>query len=191
MTTRRQRDTGALAGAHAAQQLRQTIGGLEFFRRMSRGEVPPPPLVALLGFRIDVAEPGYIVFRAEPREAFYNGGGVIHGGWSAALLDSALGCAINSTMPPGRMFTTLELKVNLTRPLRKEVGEVRCEARVLHRGARTATAEARILDANDKLYAHGTTTCILIEGGGAPDARVPSEPRVAKGAASSRRSRRK
>ena len=100
---------------------------------------------------------------AEPRESFYNGVGVIHGGWSAALLDTALGCAVNSMMPAGRAFTTLELTVNLTRPLRQEVGEVRCEASVLHVGNRVATAEARIVDGKGKLYAHGTTVCILVE----------------------------
>jgi uncharacterized protein (TIGR00369 family) len=149
--------------AHAGRHLRQTISGLELFQRMSRGEVPPPPLVRLLGFRITLAEAGHVVFTADPREEFYNGVGVVHGGWAASLLDSALGCAINSLMPAGRTFTTLELKVNLTRPLRREVGEVRCEGRVLHLGSRIATAEAKILDAADKLYAHGTTTCILVE----------------------------
>ena len=120
------------------------MSGLELFRRMAAGTLPPPPLVSLLGFRLADVEEGHIVFVAEPLEAFYNGAGVVHGGWTAALLDSALGCAVNSMMPAGRVFTTLELKVNLTRPLRREVGEVRCDARVLHVGSRTATAEGRI-----------------------------------------------
>ena len=89
--------------------------------------------------------------------------GVAHGGFVATLLDSALGCAINSLMPAGRSFTTLELTINYTRPLRRESGEVRCEARVLHAGNRVATAEGRVVDANGKLYAHGTTTCIIVE----------------------------
>jgi uncharacterized protein (TIGR00369 family) len=152
------------APAHlASAQLRQEMSGVELFRLMAAGAVAPPPLVSLLGFRLAEIEEGHIVFAAEPLEAFYNGAGVVHGGWTAALLDSALGCAVNSMMPAGRMFTTLELKVNLTRPLRREVGEIRCDARVLHAGNRTATAEARVLDAAGKLYAHGTTTCILIE----------------------------
>jgi uncharacterized protein (TIGR00369 family) len=130
---------------------------------MAAGALSPPPLVSLLGFRLAEVEEGRIVFVAEPLEAFYNGAGVVHGGWTAALLDSALGCAVNSMMPAGRAFTTLELKVNLTRPLHREVGEVRCDAHVLHVGSRTATAEGRIVDAAGKLYAHGTTTCILIE----------------------------
>jgi uncharacterized protein (TIGR00369 family) len=147
----------------ATAKLRVEMGGLELFRRMAAGTVAPPPLLSLLGFRLAEVEAGRIVFVAEPLEAFYNGAGVVHGGWSAALLDSALGCAINSMMPAGRAFTTLELKVNLTRPLRHEVGEVRCHGQVLHVGRRTATAEGRIVDSAGKLYAHGTTTCILIE----------------------------
>ena len=89
--------------------------------------------------------------------------GVAHGGWAATLLDTALGCAINSGQPAGRSFTTLELKINYIRPLRREVGEVRCEAVVIYAGNRTATAEARVVDAAGKIYAHGTTTCILVE----------------------------
>jgi uncharacterized protein (TIGR00369 family) len=91
--------------------------------------------------------------------------GVVHGGWAATMLDSALGCAINSTMPAGRSFTTVELTINFTRPLRREVGRVRCEAHIVYRGSRTATAEGRIVDANGKIYAHGTTTCIVVERG--------------------------
>jgi uncharacterized protein (TIGR00369 family) len=66
-------------------------------------------------------------------------------------------------MPAGRRFTTLELKVNLTRPITKEAGELRCEGRVVHVGSRTATSEARLVDGNGKLYAHGTTTCIVVD----------------------------
>jgi uncharacterized protein (TIGR00369 family) len=143
--------------------LRQTLSGLEFFRRMMSGAVSPPPLVALLGLCMIEAEEGRVVFAGTAREEFYNGLGVAHGGWAATLLDSALGCAVNSVMPAGRSFTTIELKVNYTRPLRREVGEVRCEGRVVHIGGRTATAEAKVVDADGKVYAHGTTTCIVIE----------------------------
>jgi len=146
-----------------SRRRRPELDGLQIFRAIASGELPQPPLVALLGFRLTVVEPGHVTVVAEPRESFYNGVGVIHGGWSAALLDTALGCAVNSMMPAGRAFTTLELTVNLTRPLRQEVGEVRCEASVLHVGNRVATAEARIVDGKGKLYAHGTTVCILVE----------------------------
>ena len=108
-------------------------------------------------------EAGRVVFTATCEERFYNGTGVAHGGFASTLLDTALGCCINATTPPGRRFTTLELKVNLTRPITKESGLLRCDAKVVHVGGRTAMSEARILGGDGKLYAHGTTTCIVVE----------------------------
>ena len=110
-------------------EIRRQLSGLEFFKKMIAGEVPPPPLVVLLGLKLVEAEPGRVVFTGVAREEFYNGMGVAHGGFAATLLDSALGCAINTMMPAGRAFTTIELKINYTRPLRREAGELRCEAR--------------------------------------------------------------
>ena len=152
--------------AHSLADVRRALSGLEFFRRMMAGTLPPPPMVSLLGLRMIEVEEGRVVFAGTPTEAFYNGMGVAHGGFAATLLDSALGCAINSMMPAGRSFTTLELTINYTRPLRLETGEVRCEAKVIHVGSRVGTAEARVVDAGGKIYAHGTTTCILIESPG-------------------------
>jgi uncharacterized protein (TIGR00369 family) len=148
--------------ASARQDTRKALSGLEFFRRMADGTLSPPAMVSLLGLKIVEVEEGRIVFTGTATEQFYNGLGIAHGGWAATLLDSALGCAINTTQPAGRVFTTLELKINYTRPLTREVGEVRCEARVLHVGSRTATAEARVVDGVGKLYAHATTTCIVV-----------------------------
>ena len=144
-------------------EIRQGLSGLAYFRKMIAGELEPPPLIKLLGMQLAEADEGRVVFTATVRPEHYNGMGVAHGGWAATLLDTALGCAVNTTQPAGRSFTTLELKINYTRPLRREVGEVRCEAVVIHAGNRTATAEARVVDANGKIYAHGTTTCILVE----------------------------
>jgi uncharacterized protein (TIGR00369 family) len=142
---------------------RREISGLEYFQQMMAGVISPPPMVSLLGLRlVEVAE-GRVVFVGTAHEEFYNGMGVAHGGWAATLLDTALGCAVNSGQPAGRSFTTLELKINYVRPLRHEVGEVRCEAFVIHAGNRTAIAEARVVDAAGKIYAHGTTTCMLVE----------------------------
>jgi uncharacterized protein (TIGR00369 family) len=144
--------------------LRNTISGREFFDRMLSGELPAPPMITLLGFRlVDVGE-GRVVFAGTVHESLYNGLGVAHGGYAATMLDSAMSCAIATVLPAARVFTTVELKVNFTRPLLAETGEVRCEGSVLHAGSRMATSEGRIVDANGKLYAHGTTTCILIEG---------------------------
>ena len=142
---------------------RRGLSGIEYFRKMMAGELPPPAMLELLGIRLVEVDEGRVVFSATAEERFYNGTGVAHGGFAATLLDTALGCAINSAMPVGRRFTTLELKVNLTRPLTKDAGVLRCEANVVHVGGRTATSEGRIVDRNGKLYAHGTTTCIIVE----------------------------
>jgi uncharacterized protein (TIGR00369 family) len=139
------------------------LGGLEFFRRMIAGELPLPPLAALLGFRIlEIAE-GRAVFEADPLPAFYNGLGSIHGGFAAALLDTTLGGAVNTTMGPGRAYATVDLKVTLVRPLRRDVGAIRCIATTIQAGSRLATAEGRIVDAAGKIYAHGTATCMAVE----------------------------
>jgi uncharacterized protein (TIGR00369 family) len=142
--------------------LRGTISGREFFDRMLRGDIPQPPMITLLGFRLVEVGDGLVVFAGRVNESLYNGLGVAHGGYAATMLDSAMSCAIATVLPAARVFTTVELKVNFTRPLRVETGEVRCEGRVLHRGSRMATSEGRIVDATGKLYAHGTTTCMLV-----------------------------
>jgi len=143
--------------------IREGLSGLEYFKRMVAGEVPAPAMLALLGIRLIEAEEGRVVFTGTVAPEHYNGMGVAHGGYAATLLDSSLGCCINTMMPPGKRFTTLELKVNLTRPLTHEVGPLFCEAKVVHLGGRTATSEGRIVDRHGKLYAHGTTTCIIVE----------------------------
>jgi len=143
--------------------VRHQLSGLEFFQRVVAGQFEPPPMVALLGFRMTEVELGRVTFVGTPTEAVYNGAGVAHGGYAATMLDSAMGCAINTTAPVGKWFTTLELKINYMRPLTVEVGQVRCEATVLHSGKRVAMAEARIVDSTGKIHAHGTTTCISVE----------------------------
>ena len=144
-------------------ETRQGLSGIDFFRKLLAGELPPPPMLQLLNIRLVEVDAGRVVFAAEAEERFYNGTGVAHGGFASTLLDTALGCAINTMMPAGRRFTTLELKVNQTRPLTLQVGTLRCEAKVVHVGGRTATSEGRITDRNGRLYAHGTTTCIVVE----------------------------
>jgi uncharacterized protein (TIGR00369 family) len=130
-------------------------------RQLMAGDRPSSGMAQLMNFRLIEVSEGHAVFAVHPDERHYNGLGIAHGGLAATLLDSALGCAINTMMPPGRIFTTLEMKINYVRPLKRESGEVRCEAGVLHVGRSVATAEGRILDARGKLYAHGTATCML------------------------------
>src|SRR2546423_4357848 len=142
-------------------EARRTLSGLEYMRMLAPGELPPAGMARLMGFKLIEVSEGRAVFTVTPDEQHYNGLGIAHGGLAATLLDSATGCAINTMMPAGRVFTTLEMKVNYVRPLRRETGEVRCEAEVIHVGGRVATAAARLVDREGKLYAHGTATCML------------------------------
>ena len=137
------------------------LSGLEFLQRIIAGELPPPPIAALLKFELAELSEGHAVFAVEPAEYHYNPIGVVHGGLAATLLDSAMGCAVHSALPAGAGYTSLEIKVNFVRPLTAETGRVRCEAKLIHLGGRTATAEGRIVDEAGKLYAHGTTTCLI------------------------------
>ena len=137
------------------------LSGLEYLRKIVAGELPRPPIGALMNFNITELSEGQAVFTVEPAEYHYNPIGVVHGGLAATLIDSAMGCAVHSTLPAGEGYTTLEIKVNYIRPMVAETGRVRCEAKVIHVGARTASAKGRVVDESGKLYAHGTTTCII------------------------------
>jgi uncharacterized protein (TIGR00369 family) len=137
------------------------LSGLEYMRAIAEGRFPPAPIAVLLGFAVEEVGEGRVVFAVEPGEHHYNPIGVVHGGLAATLLDSAMGCAVHTLLPLGRGYTTLEIKVNYVRALSRESGRVRAIANVIHVGGRTATAEGRIVDAGGKLYAHGTTTCLL------------------------------
>lgn len=145
----------------AAQAVR-SMSGLEFFQAMGAGRLPLPPIMKLMDIRpVEVSE-GRIVFSVEPAEYHYNPIGTVHGGLAATLLDSAMSCAIHTMLPLGSGYTTLEIKVNFVRPLTSETGIVYAEGKALHVGGRVATAEGRITDAQGKLYAHGTTTCLIL-----------------------------
>jgi uncharacterized protein (TIGR00369 family) len=136
------------------------MSGLEYLQHLlDSGQVPP--ISALLDFRLVRIEPGRAVFSGTPSEFHYNPIGAVHGGFAATLLDSALGCSIHTTLKAGSAYTTIELKVNYVRPLRMTTGLVTCEGQVIHVGSRIATAEARLTDAGGKLYAHGSTTCLV------------------------------
>lgn len=142
---------------------RARMSGLEYMRKLMGGEVQQSGMGRLMGFKLVEVSEGYAVLAVKPDERHYNGIGIAHGGLAATLLDSATGCAINTMMPAGRIFTTLEMKINYVRPITGHVGMVRCEARVIHAGSRVATAEGRVVDEKGKLYAHGTATCMLFK----------------------------
>lgn len=140
-----------------------TASGLDTLQKFVRGELPPGPMHELMGFRlIEVAE-GRAVFAATPAEFHYNPAGHVHGGFPATVLDSAMGCAVYSTLPRGTNYTTVEIKVNYLRAITAETGPVRATGTVLHRGRRTALAEGRLEDGAGRLLAFATTTCLLAE----------------------------
>ena len=141
------------------------MSGIDFLRAIRDGHLPPPPIAELLGFRLVGVEPGEAVFEVEPGEQHYNPIGVVHGGLAMTLLDSAMGCCVQTRMPAGSGYTTLEAKTNLVRAITDQTGRLRAIGKVVHLGNRIATAEGRLEDAAGKLYAHATTTCIVLNGG--------------------------
>jgi uncharacterized protein (TIGR00369 family) len=136
--------------------------GLETIRAIFAGQLPPPPIAELMGFRGVEVELGRAVFEFEPGPQHYNPIGSVHGGVAMTLLDSAMGCAIHSLLEAGVGYTTLEVKTNFVRAMTVDTGLVRCEGTVLHSGSRVATAEGKVFDAAGKLLAHGTTTCLIL-----------------------------
>jgi uncharacterized protein (TIGR00369 family) len=141
------------------------LSGIEYLHAIAAAEIPPPPMAVLLGFELVEVEEGRAVFAVTPGEFHYNPIGVVHGGLAATLLDSAMGCAVHSTLPAGAAYTTLEVNVNFARAITGDTGRVLCEATLIHRGRTVATAEGRVTaEATGKLLAHGTTTCLLLSG---------------------------
>ncbi|MCX7149612.1 MAG: PaaI family thioesterase [Rhodocyclales bacterium] len=152
------RSTGP--GVLTLENLRENTG-LELFQKMISGELPRAPIADTLGFFLAEAEKGRVVFQCTPQHRHYNPIGSVHGGVHATLLDSCVACAIQSTLEAGQGYTTLELKVNYIRALTDRAGPVRAEGRVIHTGKQIGIAEGKLVDADGKLYAHATTTCLI------------------------------
>ena len=142
--------------------IERTGTGLEYLRRIVSGEIPGVPIGDTLGFRATEVENGRIVLAGRPDRRSYNLIGSVHGGWAAAILDSAMALAALSSLDEKSAFTTLDIKINYLRPITVETGEVRAEGRVLHGGRRIALCEARLTDSEGKLLVHGTGTCLIL-----------------------------
>jgi uncharacterized protein (TIGR00369 family) len=138
--------------------------GLELIRLIAAGEVSPPPIAETLGFRISDVDRGRVVFECEPAEYHYNPIGVVHAGLAMTLMDSAMGCAFVTSMDEPVGWTTLEFKSNFTCAITVDTGLVRCTGTIVHPGRTVATTEARVEDAAGKLYAHGTSTILVLSG---------------------------
>lgn len=156
--SRQQPQTGLASRAMLAGKT-----GLQQMQAMLDGLAPRPPISETLDFRLISVEDGQAVFQGAPQFKHYNPLGSVHGGWFATLLDSALGCAVHTTLPVGRGYTTLEFKVNLVRSLNDQVPRVRAIGRVVHRGRQVTTAEAELVGHDGRLYAHASTTCLLFD----------------------------
>ena len=138
-----------------------TMSGLDFLSAMADGSLPPPPIMSTLGFSGLSVGPGWARFSFTPGEHHYNPIGSVHGGVAATLLDSALGCAVHSTLGVGVGYTTIDLQVSFVRPMTSSSGPLRCEGRVIHAGSRVATSEGRITGPDERLYASATATCLV------------------------------
>ena len=143
------------------QNVAGAMSGLAFLQAMLDQTYPAPPFTQTTDIWLAQAESGRVVFEAVPSARFYNPLGTVHGGWTSALLDSAMGCAVHSTLKPGQIFTTVDMTVSFVRPVLEGNGRLRCEGRIIHAGNRIATADGRVWDADGKLIAHGSETCLI------------------------------
>jgi len=144
--------TGALARAGT---------GLDFLQRLARGEEGNVPIGDTLGFRVTHAERGRVTLAGQPDRRSYNLIGTVHGGWAASILDTALALSVLTTLEADQTFTTVDIRINYLRPITVETGLLKAEGRVLQAGRRLAYCEADLVDANGKLFCHGTGSCLI------------------------------
>jgi uncharacterized protein (TIGR00369 family) len=137
------------------------LSGLEFLKGIKEGRLPPPPIAHHLGFTLTEVEEGRALFVGTPGFEVYNPIGSVHGGYIATLLDSAMSCAVQTTIPAGFGYTTVEIKVNFVRAVTDKTGLVRAEGRIINAGKRIGTSEGRLTDSQGRLLAHGTATCLV------------------------------
>jgi uncharacterized protein (TIGR00369 family) len=140
----------------------KTMSGMQLLAAIKDGTLPAPPIQRTLDFRIVEVERGFAAFVGTPKFEYYNPIGSVHGGYTAALLDSCMACAVHSALETGYSYATLEIKINYVRAITTETGEVRAEGKIINAGKRIATAEGRLCDSAGMLYAHGTTTCLIV-----------------------------
>ena len=155
-------NAGAGPGVARPEQLAGKTG-LQLMQGMLDGELPYAEIAQTLDFMLIEVSPGRAVFQGTPLQRHFNPMGSVHGGWFATLLDSALGCAVHTLMPPGRGYTTAELGVNMVKAITTKVQRVRAIGTVIHAGRQLATAEARLVGPDGTLFAHATTTCLVFD----------------------------
>ncbi len=145
----------------ASSSAMRELSGLDAIRAVRDGRVPPPPIARLMNFTLTEVDEGRVVFEGYPGEEHYNPIAVVHGGFALTLFDSAMGCAIHTTLPSGVAYTTTDVHVRFIRAITKDTGPVRCEAKVVHVGRSTAVAEATLRDGTGRILGTGTTGCAI------------------------------
>jgi uncharacterized protein (TIGR00369 family) len=154
--------------------LARDLSGLDFLRGIAAGQIPPAPIAALLGMTVVHVEPGRVTFGLDVGEHLYNPIGSVHGGVFCTLLDSAMGCAVHASLDRGQAYTTLELKVNIVKALTLKTPSVVATGQVISAGRRVVTASGQITGPDGTLYAHATTTCLVLEPRAAAEQAQPS-----------------
>lgn len=138
------------------------MSGRELLQAMVDGRLPPPAIAETMSFRLVEVGDGFAAFEGDAGPHLLNPLGIVHGGWALTLIDSAAGCAAHTLIPAGVSYTTIETKANFSRPITPDTGTVRAEGRVVGRGRRIISCEARVADANGRLLAHGTSTLMVL-----------------------------
>jgi uncharacterized protein (TIGR00369 family) len=154
-------ETSQLIAGGAARSSMRTMSGIEFLRALMDGTLPAPAFAPTSRIRPVDAEVGRVVFEGEPKGDFYNPMGTVHGGWIATLIDTAMACAVHSSLQPGEIFTTLDMSITYVRAVSEATGILRCEGVLLHSGGRVASAEGKVYDSSGRLIAHGSETCLI------------------------------
>lgn len=157
-------DDGARYGV-TPRKVAAELSGREFLQAIIDEKLPAPPITRVLPFQIVSVGDGFAAFEGGPDRTLLNPLGTVHGGFAMTILDSALGCAVQSTLPKGVSYATLETKVNMVRPITKDTGRVRAEGHVVYVGRRTGLAEGSLTDRAGKVLAHATSTCMILRDG--------------------------
>ena len=169
---RLRRRTTEWSDPKAAAEAGRGLSGLDYMTAMMAGSIPRPPISLTLGFEVAEVAEGSAVFTCTPGEHHYNPIGMVHGGLVSTLIDSATGCAVHTTLPVGVVYSTVNLSVDMLRPVTDRTGPLRCEGKVVHRGSRIAIAAGEVVGERDgKVYARGQSTCLISEIGGRPKGR--------------------
>jgi uncharacterized protein (TIGR00369 family) len=139
------------------------FSGFDFLCAIRDGKLPHPQIAKTLDFQLVIVDRGFVVWEGSPKAEYFNPLGRVHGGWIATLLDSCMGCAGHTMLDAGYPYTTLDLKVNYTRGIMPKVGLLRAEGRVVHSGRTMLSMEGRLVDQAGKIYAHGTSVCLVLD----------------------------